>query len=78
MLVKGICGVACVAAFGLIFVVAGFKRMLGRPANGRRAESIFWGAFGIVLGAAIIGGVIWFVFGPPLEPPDDPTPFIMP
>jgi Na+/proline symporter len=77
MLAKGLVGVIFAAGFGVVFIVAGLKRIFSRTGDSRRADSIIWGAFGVALGAAILVGVAWFVFGPQ-PPPDSSSPLDWP
>ena len=68
---KGVIGVMCAAVFGLVFIVAGLKRMFAGGSVGSKGESILWGTIGVVLGCAMIGGVAWMIYGPRPEVPDD-------
>jgi hypothetical protein len=63
-------GLACVlsaAVFGAWLIFVGVRRMLEarRPGSTGRLESILWGLFGVVLGLAMIGAVVWIALSGP-------------
>jgi hypothetical protein len=79
MEIKLIMLVVFAVLFGIMFIIAGFRRMFGKSETSTRRESIFWGVVGVFIGCALISGFGRMIFGRrPNAVNDSDAPIVVP